>query len=724
MRDHNTESPGKPGLSFHTKFQNLIWIVYVMLAVLLLLVIGFGVMHPDSYGELRSVWSGKKTLFMMTAGLFLSLLLIWAVSYAMARMTPKKETGILLILTGAALAAQLFLLFHYPIQIWWDNTSVLSSAISIVTGHHEWFDKDYFNQLGHQNCFLFLTVVLYKIADLLHISKNNISLYFSLIDLLALDASAVLSALTAMRIKDGRTAKRVWVFWLLWPGTYLFAGYYYTTNMSLFFLTLYLYLVSLAWEKKRSPVFYIVLGLLTGFGCQYRATMLIAVIATVCYAFFRLPKAPVRAALLTAAGAAVMILLLRFSYGKLIPEYDEQARFPVTHWLMMAAQGNGEYNDADLAFTDSFPTRAEKEKATRDEYIRRLKDLGFFGCIGLAARKTTHNWSYGNHSYYPLFHRYDRLSDLLWTPDHELSFYLQQLFHLSVFILVFAGLFARALDRWTKGGFREWLDDRCEVKHLRTELEVDYIGFLQILLVGGFLFYMLWETYPYYSVGFLPVLFILAAESLDWICDIIYALLQRFGGVYRSSNPTALFARMITAAVYFIPAGLIIAIFAGTVLPQHVIPVVTQKKFHAMYYTGGAERIEQTFVAERDFDTITFWLTKEHLDIDTGGEYEIILTGEKSGEVFREHYSTQGMTQIDEFTRTFDRVSVPRKEEFTLTFAVEDEPADNRLGIGYFDLPIEAYMYGDLKADGTVVDGDLFFTVTCGGPDGVIRLYD
>ena len=143
----------------------------------------------------------------MTAGLFLSLLLIWAVSYAMARMTPKKETGILLILTGAALAAQLFLLFHYPIQIWWDNTSVLSSAISIVTGHHEWFDKDYFNQLGHQNCFLFLTVVLYKIADLLHISKNNISLYFSLIDLLALDASAVLSALTAMRIKDGRTLK-------------------------------------------------------------------------------------------------------------------------------------------------------------------------------------------------------------------------------------------------------------------------------------------------------------------------------------------------------------------------------------------------------------------------------------------------------------------------------------------------------------------------------------
>ncbi len=757
MRNHNTESPGKPGLSFLKKVQNLIWIVYVLLAVLLLLVIGFGVIHPDSYGQLREVWSGKKTLFMMGAGLFLSLLLIATASYVMARMTPKKETGILIVMTGAALILQLILLFRYPIQIWWDNTSVLSSAISIVTGHHEWFDKDYFNQLGHQNCFLFLTVILYRIADFLHISKNHISLYFSLIDLVALDASAVLSALTALRIKDGMAARRVWAFWLLWPGTYLFAGYYYTTNMSLFFLTMYLYFICLAWEKKRSLVFYIALGLLTGFGCQFRATMLIAVIATVCYAFFRLPKVPVRAALLTATGAAMMILLLRFSYGKLIPEYDEQARFPVTHWLMMAAQGNGEYNDADLAFTDSFPTRAEKEKATREEYIRRLKELGIFGCVALAARKTTHNWSYGNHSYYPLFHRYDRLSDLLWTPDHELSFYLQQVFHLSIFVLVFAGLLARASDRWSKGEFREWLDDCCKVKHLRTDFEqdlyedarlaeklveekrrrehpeefeevierqVDFIGLLQILLVGGFLFYMLWETYPYYSVGFLPVLFILAAESLDWIFDMICALRQRFGEGSRYSGPTLLFARMITAAVYLIPAGLIITVFAGTVFPAHVTPVVTQKKFHAMYYMGGAKKLTQTFVAERDFDTITFWLTKEHLDRNTGGTYEITLTGEKSGEVFREHYSTKDMSRIDEFTRTFPKVIPAGKEQFTLTLQVLDEPEDNRLGIGYFDLPIEAYMYGDLRADDETVDGDLFFTVTCGGPDDVIRLYD
>ncbi|MBR4758810.1 MAG: hypothetical protein IK078_01495 [Lachnospiraceae bacterium] len=705
MQDHYTESPGTPGLSFHTKLQNLIWIVYVLLAVLLLTVIGFGIMHPDSYGELRSVWSGKKTLFMMVAGIFLFLFLLAAANYSMKKTEEKKKTAILMVLTVIGFALQLLFLLRYPIQIWWDNTSVLTSAISIATGHHEWFDKDYFNQLGHQNCFLFLTYILYRIADFLRIPKDDISLYYSLIDLAALDVSAFLSVLLAKRIKGGAAARRVWALWLLWPGTYLFAGYYYTTNMSLLFLMLYLYLICLAWEKKRNPLFYIVLGLITGFGCQFRATMLIAVVATVCYAVFKLPKAPVRTVLLTAAGTAVMILFLNFSYGKLIPDYNEEARFPVTHWLMMAAQGNGEYNDADLAFTDSFPTRAEKEKATKDEYFRRLKELGPIGCVGLAIRKTTHNWSYGNHSYYPLFHRYDRISDFLWTPDHELSFYLQQIFHISVFLLVLAGIVAAAMGR------------------IRKE-QVDFAGLLQILLVGGFLFYMLWETYPYYSVGFLPVLFILGADGLGFLHDLTCALMKKTEPVLNRPNPAALFTRMGIAAVYLVPAGLIIAIFAGTVFPEHVTPVVTQKKFHAMYYTGGAKKIEQTFVAERDFDTITFWLTKEHLDAGTGGEYEIILTGEKRGEVYREHYSSEEMNRIDEYTRTFPVVSVQEKERFTLTLQVLDEPEENRLGIGYFDLPIEAYMYGRLTADGVPVEGDLFFTLTCGGQDGVIRLYD
>ncbi|MCR5418344.1 MAG: glycosyltransferase family 39 protein [Lachnospiraceae bacterium] len=686
--------------TFQRKIQKLMGIPYVLLILFLTIVILFGWIHPDSYGELENAWPLIKRVVMMTAGVGVFMCLSAAAFHLTDKLSGKKAALCLGILSVVAFFLQLLLILRYPLQIWWDNTSVLTSAISVVTGDRSCFDVIYFNQVGHQNCFLLLTAALVAVAGFFGIDSAGYTIWFSLIDLFAVDLAIALTLLTVKRLRGASSAKRLWLVILLCPGIYLWSGYYYTTNLSLLFIAGWFYLVSLAWEKKRHPLFYFGLGLFAAFGMQLRATVMLAVIATVIVAFFKTPKAPLRAALCTAAGIAVMLGLLNLTYEKMNPDYSKDARFPVTHWLMMGAQGNGEYSDADLEFTSSFETAEEKSAATKAEYIRRLKEAGPVGIAALAFRKTTHNWSYGNHSYYPLFHRYDRLSDLLFTPDHQILFYLEQVYHLSLLLLVLVGLLLRMTKLW--GGKKDGAE----------EFAVEMEDAIRIALLGGFCFYLLWETFPYYSVGFLGVLWYLSSGG----CDLLSGVVSK-----PSRGKTVPLAALGIALALSLPIGYVLVKTAWPVITK---PVVTQKKLNTMLSLKDVDKAEQTFVASRPFDTISFWIGKGDQGNPAGGRYEIVLSGQESGEVLRETYDTEGMARVDEYTRTFPRVECKPGEHFSLTVEKQGEDNGNPLTLGGYDLPVEAYMYGELLFDGRLQESELFFTVTDGGPDSVIRLYE
>ncbi len=688
--------------SFRRKFQNLMAIPLVMLTVLLSVVIVFGLLHPDSYGELAAIWSLGRRVLVLAAGIGLFLFLLLLLFTFLEKLHDAGQRKVLLCLCICAFLMQVFLVLRYPLQIWWDNTSVLTSAISIVTGEKSWFDVIYFNQVGHQNCFLLLTVILVEIARICRIPMSAYTIYFSLIDMVAMDLALVFAILLVKKTVSQNAARRTLLFALLCPGMYLWAGYYYTTNLSLFFISLYCYLLYLIWEKKRNPVLCFLFGAFAAFGMQLRMTVLLFILATVLFTLFKRPAAPIRTFACAAAGLTCMLIILNVSYQKLNPDYDEDARFPVTHWLMMAAQGNGEYNDADLAYTSSFETKEEKAAATKAEYFRRLKELGVGGTAALAMRKTTHNWSYGNHSYYPLFHRYDRLSDLLWTPDHQIMFYWEQVYHLTMLLCVLAGvlirlalLFKRRRDQSYGAGFE---------------------AFLQIALVGGFCFYMLWETFPYYSVGFLTVFWMMSAEALDVLGNAAKGCILRLHGKKKHLAAAAAFCVCLAAVVVLSLSG----ISDGT----SVKPVVTQKKLDRMISMKGAKKAEQTFTASRSFDTVSFWIGKEDMTSSGGGIYDIAITSERSGEVFRQRYDSRAMTRVDEFTVSFPAVEPAEGEKFSLSVECMETDGENALTLGGYDLPVEAYLYGSFYLDGKQQSGEMFFTVTSGGADDVIRLYD
>ncbi len=708
--------------------QKLMAAAAALLVCFLVLVIGYGFLHPDSYGELKGTWGTFRIVITLASGILFYVLILHLLTGLSERASEKKRKLALTLAVAAAIGLQLFLTIRYPVQIWWDNTSVLSSAISIVDHKPEYFDQIYFNQLGHQNCFLFLTVVLVKIARIVGIADAYLTLYFSLLDVVMLDAAMAFFLVLVKKIRSGKDAVRVLLLLLTCPGVYLWCAYYYTTNASILFMSLYFYLLHAMWEKKRSIPFYIGFGMLAVFGCQFRATMLLCVVATVIFAFFRKPKALLKAGAFLVLGGILMLGLLRFSYEKMIPEYDADARFPVYHWLMMSAQGNGEYNDADLAFTSSFETREEKTEATKQEYLRRLKEMGPAGIAALFVRKTVHNWSYGNHSYYPLFHRYDGLTDVLWTPRHQVMFYIEQVWHLTQLLLVLVGVVLQVCRRCRRNAGTDpnepKEDSGVEIGESTEISEPEETGKCQkpatspfdwewlfsVALLGGFCFYLLWETFPYYSVGFLGLMAALCPEGLE--------LSKRGFEAAGKKLPKAAVC-VLALLLVALPIGSV----AMTTWPNTVTPVVTQKKFNRMYDMGACQTLTQTFEADRDFDTIRLWISKRDLSQASGGSYEISITGERQGEVFRTDYSTEGMSRVDEVIETFPGVSVQGSENFTLTIKRVSGGEENPLTVGAYLNPDDPYLFGEMAADGAALKEEMFFTLTEGGPDDVIRLY-
>ena len=97
-----------------------------------------------------------------------------------------------------------------------------------------------------------------------------------------------------------------------------------------------------------------------------------------------------------AVSALSLCLGIALAYGvsgamrHLSPSLDDESAFSVTHFLMMGAntETNGVYYDSDVAFSQSYSGKAERQSANVQVWKDRLCDLGPAGIARLAAKKT------------------------------------------------------------------------------------------------------------------------------------------------------------------------------------------------------------------------------------------------------------------------------------------------------------------------------------------------
>lgn len=457
-------------------------------------------------------------LLLSSAVIILALLLYFAY-----RVIDKLSKRQLLVTSGVLFVVMLgiffFMLKNFRTLAVTDSQAMID--ISLYMSKHggkiDFSTEEYVNYLNMygNNYFLILAFSrIYKVLTILNINDPYLPMY--VLQAAAVITGVVFTYLTAMKIRGIRTATKVLLLCLLNPINYVIIFWIYSNTLSIPFMMEVLYFgICLYFSNKmlKTVVLSIIEAILIAVSYFVRPTSIIPFIALVICAFMLMLKqgkvllkkfiVPTLVMLVTVIMCFKFISMDNQSYFSKVSDKN----FPITHWTMMASHGDGEYNESDVDFTTNIEGKSAKRNATLERTISNYKELGVLGTIKLFGNKTISTWSNG---YSDLNGRlapegkYTKSFQLIAGDQRDFFQLYCDAFRILTFLLVAAaGL--------------------CIIK--KKEFS-GYEFILNLSLLGGIVFYCIWEVKSVYSVPFLLLIFLIGAEGLDVIGKKI-AVLQK-----------------------------------------------------------------------------------------------------------------------------------------------------------------------------------------------------
>ncbi len=384
------------------------------------------------------------------------------------------------------------------------------------------------------------------------------------------------------------------------PLSYVWLPFYYTNTCSMAFAVWGAYLLLGAFTGKapqggkegffgtnlRSAVWRCAAaGVLFAVGFEIRATVAIALIAAF-ITIFCFWQARRRRALFEAACCLLALVaalgITEGIYQKIEDHYmtfdESDTEFPLTHWIAMGLSDTGTFSPADEAYTMGFTTKEEKKEATVSLIKERALGLGPAGVAKLYLQKlatTFGDGAGGYHSELNISRDYGLLWQVVYGVHRDPLLAVTQIFYL---LSLFGGL-GTAVLLW-KG----WLPKE--------------LFFLPLLLLGSYLFQMLWEAGTIYSIGTM------------YVNGCVTALFLSAGGTVktemsRGRRDKRKIAAGVLAALCLAGLCLMIRGFFTTNYVE-VSMSVDQFLFEANEYIAVSDGMEisQTFVTEKEFSTI------------------------------------------------------------------------------------------------------------------------
>lgn len=600
-------------------------------------------------GFLQVETSGKYNSLAVAGSFLLLFFFFYGMGCVLKRFTDAALKKIFLAQCVVAFMLQFLFLFFYRSTYLWDGAFVIGGANSLleqgtVAGEAYYYLSVYPNQNG----FVLLTMAILKLGKLLGLAEGNLLLLLNSINTAAIDISLVFTILLVKKLKPALSWQK-WnqlaLFLFANPFLYVTVSYYYTMTLSLpWFMGFMYFFVSMIkgrGDSYKKQIFRgIAAGICVSIGYYLRATTIIpfigAMITGVLLAWANREKV-LRKQLLIGVGTGCITFITAFiltvsltTVGEKIIGIDTtDTAFPTTHWLMMSLSGEGFHNGEDEAFTASFSTKEEKKQAVMDRLKERLKDLGFTGYVKQAGKKLEHVFCGGANSYKMFYenalHTDKGYSYVLGEKNQGFLFYAQG-YHMLTLFLILLGI--RKRFSWD-------------------------LFFLQITLLGGFLFYVLWEAAAQYQIPFLMVMAVLAAEGAECGNQFIKNK-KMWKGI-----PCVGFL-----GVAFICIFLLVNYNQFVKTEQNTShPVVTQTLANEPVLVK--DTFIQSFETSQAFNYILFqW--RNSIGEENDSIYEITLTGEKTGLIFKETLNSYGSGYQGGFEKQFSMVQPGQKETFYL----------------------------------------------------------
>lgn len=602
--------------------------------------------------------------------------------------------GILIVL---AFGMQLVFLCYYRSLYMWDSAFVVGGASSLLAdGFLAPESLYYFGQYPNQNMFAVITKIILAIANFAGVSEVHQMIALNVFNLICIDATLAFTMLLIKEIKPDISKAAytmAWIVILCQPIWYMGVSYYYTITMAMPFFMGFMYggfhCLREAEQAhiKKMAMWGILSGVLLTIGILIRATSIVPAIAFWIYFVVRLilgrgdKKALGLGLIIWILTALCMMLFIKPVVNKQIGLDTTDTAFPATHWLMMSMTSPGCHNAEDEAYTASFATAQEKKVAVKARIQEKAEALGMTGMVMLGLEKVRNTWSNGTNNYVLFMENclhMDGMYPYVFGHHKDVAVLLHQAMLLltaigGIFSCVY-GIFAREVD---------------------TKLYV-----LRLTWLGGFLFYILWETGAQYSLPFLICMILCALDGYD-----SFAKDARIGTQIKKCG-------MITLGVVSLGAMLICIIVLKTPFTQEInsfkSPVVNQLIADGQIEVG--ENLTQTFQTDDAFNQVVFqW--RNLAGAENQAVYEAALVDE-AGRILRQEQivaaeqGPQGAAIWDMDMETPDGAKT-----YTIQIQKVDESKDTLSFVTYTCGKYYPYPYGLLRIDEKEQAGALMFQV-------------
>lgn len=316
-----------------------------------------------------------------------------------------KADKIFYIMAGVLLILQIVFVLCTDFSPRNDLSYVCKGAENLITGNdlHNGLPErhqHYFAVYPNNHMLLTFVYIMYRIQFAISSEiTNTLPIIFSTV---GLNLSYILMYKTAKLMYSPEKALVCAVKGLMFTPLITYTQFFYTDSLAMPWITgvLYIYMkwrVSENSNRSKSILNMVLCGLLIATAYKIKGSAIIFLPAAIIDMIFIRKKRTdkiISLGALVAVFAAVCVLLCGVSKSitKMNSEEIEKYRFPLIHWVMMSADGNGGYQYEDFMYTKSFEGYDNKVSADMDRLGNKLSKQGASGVGKHFLKKLTYTW--------------------------------------------------------------------------------------------------------------------------------------------------------------------------------------------------------------------------------------------------------------------------------------------------------------------------------------------
>lgn len=532
----------------------------------------------------------------------------------------------------------------------------------------------------------FLTIIFAKFFKLLfHTGIINVQFAFLSLSVAGMILAVIFLYLTGVRIGGWKGGAKILTLCVLNPLYYILPMWIYTCSFSIPFTAAVIYfgvrlLKEESWKDRViSATLFAAFGI-TGY--YIRPTVVIPMIAFMfCYILDHLiGKKKIKESIQSFGIVLLIGIVVSHGISGLNQSYFETVsaqNYPITHWLMMASHGDGEHNKEDYAYTQQFSEKKEKTQATVKRMIKNYKSYSLDELLTFEQNKLIISWCYADGG---------DLIDKVSQDQKNTSLYTWVLGSKSDLFRAYC--YGFRISNMAFLCFALW-------RLLRRKKEEIIQIFWGLSILGGILFYCIWEIKSSYGMPFVMLFLLLGMVGIDESKEVLFWGNERKKS-YKYGRPELLLLACVIC----------ICVISGVQMRKAKIPVyrwsvhcINGTSAKKMENVGKTVCIQQTFYVSHSFNRIGLIVSAGDRAKEFKDKLQVQLTDEDGNNIYNGRIRADQVGKHGRVFLKFPKVTPKENAEYRLKIW-NKKPHRGKLRVWHRkEFYVHSYA-GKLKVDG------------------------